>query len=57
MGGDDFVSLHVDNPKAHNGVKISSKANPVKTDIANYQCFDVFANGFIMGSHVLDIQR
>lgn len=31
---------------AHNGVRISSKANPVKTDIAKYQCFDVFANGF-----------
>ena len=31
---------------AHNGVRISSKANPVKTNIAKYQCFDVFANGF-----------
>ena len=30
---------------AHNGVRISSKATPVKTDIAKYQCFDVFANG------------
>jgi hypothetical protein len=42
---------------AHNGVIISSKANPAKTDIAKYQCFDVFANGFIMGSHGLDIQK
>ena len=42
---------------AHNGVRISSKANPVKTDIAKYQYFDVFANGFIMGSHGLDIQK
>ena len=31
---------------AQNGVRISSKATPVKTDIAKYQRFDVLANGF-----------
>lgn len=31
---------------AHNGVKNSCKATPVKTNIAKYQRFDVLANGF-----------
>lgn len=50
--------LHIEGDlMAQNGVRNSSKATPVKTNIAKYQCFDVFANGFIMGSHGLDIQK
>ena len=39
--------LHIEGDlMAQNGVRISSKATPVKTNIAKYQCFDVLANGF-----------
>ena len=39
--------LHIEvDLMAHNGVRISSKATSVKTNIAKYQRFDVLANGF-----------